>query len=736
LRRRIDRGGAPPQRRQARRRPRAAGAGGRRCCSGERVAISGSLSSLLDLRGVGPELARKLGSLDIRTPADLVATYPRAYKDWRVPTSIAQIVREAIAAGSSRDPEAAEYITVGTVASVRTVRARIAIVSAEVEGDGSRLTASWFGRRGLALDAGDRVFLHGRVALKRKAGRASVEMNVMNHRVLREGEAFSGEVVPVYRATREVSSRVLQSIFKRNLDALAALVPDRLPPDLLARLRYDSLPAAWRTAHAPASPEDAARARERLVFEEFFGIALAASLKRSRRSASGGAPPMPAPPGLIGRLQAALPFALTGAQRRVIEEIWRDMAQEAPMNRLLQGDVGSGKTLVAAAAVLLAAEHGLQSALMAPTEILAAQHAAKLAPLLLPFGITVEAVFGSMSAPARRGAEDRIRSGEALLAVGTHALLTESVGFARLGLAIIDEQHKFGVMQRAALRAKSRAPHTLHMTATPIPRTLAQTRYADLDLSVIDELPPNRSPIETFVLRASRKPLAYDFIRKTVAAGGQAYVVAPSIGSDDGSEGEITRAVEEFEALRTGPLADLRLALVHGRLPAREKDAVMRAFARGETDVLVATTVVEVGVDVPNANVMVILDANRYGLAQLHQLRGRVGRGAARSFCVLVEPDDRPAGERLAVLEATTDGFVIAEEDLRLRGEGEFAGTEQSGTATLLGDPVKDFALYMKAKAEADRIVSADPELARPDHAGLRSFLRDEVAERAVAVSS
>ncbi len=645
-------------------------------------------------------------------------------------------MREAIAGGAQHDPEAAEYIAVGSVVAVRTVRARIAIVSADIEGDdGARLTASWFGRRGLALDVGDRVFVHGRVALKRKAGRASVEMNVITHRVLRDDGEFKGEVVPIYRATRDVSSRVLQSIFKRNLDALAALVPDRLPSGLLARLNYDPLSAAWRSAHAPATPEDAARARERLVFEEFFGIALAAALKRNRRASARGAPPMPAPPDLEARLQAALPFSLTKAQERVIDEIWRDMAHEAAMNRLLQGDVGSGKTLVAAASIVLAAEHGLQSALMAPTEILAAQHAAKLAPLLLPFGISVEAVFGSMSAPARRGAEDRIRSGEALLAVGTHALLTQSVEFARLGLVIIDEQHKFGVMQRAALRAKSRAPHTLHMTATPIPRTLAQTRYADLDLSVIDELPPNRSPIETFVLRGSRKPLAYEFIRKAVAAGGQAYVVAPSIG-DDESESEITRAVDEFEALRTGALKGLRIGLVHGRLPQREKDAVMRAFAGGEVDVLVATTVIEVGVDVPNASVMVILDANRYGLAQLHQLRGRVGRGAAKSYCVLVEPDDRPAGARLEVLESTTDGFLIAEEDLRLRGEGEFAGTVQSGTATVLGDPVKDFALYMKAKAEADRIVSVDPELERPEHLALRTFLRDEVAERAVAVSS
>ena len=324
-------------------------------------------------------------------------------------------------------------------------------------------------------------------------------------------------------------------------------------------------------------------------------------------------------------------------------------------------------------------------------------------------------------------------SGECDLAVGTHALIVEGVEFADLGLAIIDEQHRFGVAQRAALRSKSRAPHTLHMTATPIPRTLAQTKYADLDLSVIDELPPGRTPIETFVLRESRKFLAYEFVRKNVAAGRQAYVVAPAI---DESESALTSALGELEVLRRDVFPDLQVALLHGRLPSREKDAVMEAFARGENDVLMATTVVEVGVDVPNASLMVILDAHRYGLAQLHQLRGRVGRGVARSYCVLIAPDDRGSVERLEVLARTTDGFEIAEADLRLRGEGEFAGTAQAGGGTLLGSIAGDFALYMRAKADADALVSSDPQLARPEHAGLRDLLDDDATARATFVSS
>jgi ATP-dependent DNA helicase RecG len=419
-----------------------------------------------------------------------------------------------------------------------------------------------------------------------------------------------------------------------------------------------------------------------------------------------------------------LPFALTAAQKRVILEIWADMARSAPMNRLLQGDVGSGKTLVAAAAIVLAATSGVQSALMAPTEILAAQHAQKLAPLLLPLGIRVDALFGSMAGREREGILGRLASGECDLVVGTHALIVEDVEFARLGLAIIDEQHRFGVAQRAKLRAKSRAPHTLHMTATPIPRTLAQTKYADLDLSVIDELPPGRTPIETYVLRQSRKALAYAFVRKNVARGRQAYVVAPAI---DESESALTSALAELTVLRRDVFPDLRVELLHGRLPQREKDAVMGRFSRHETDVLLATTVVEVGVDVPNASVMTILDAHRYGLAQLHQLRGRVGRGVARSYCLVVAPDERGEVERLEILARTTDGFEIAEADLRLRGEGEFAGTAQAGAGpALLGSLVSDFALYMRAKADADALVSADPMLERPEHRALRRFAADE----------
>jgi ATP-dependent DNA helicase RecG len=572
------------------------------------------------------------------------------------------------------------------------------------------------------------------VQAKRTRGALGIELNVLHHRVLGEDEAYQGAIVPIYRAGKELSSRAIATVIERNFGALEGFVRDVLPPALLTARGYGSMREAWRELHRPSSPEAAAAARERAVYEEFFGIALAAALKRAQRSAAGGAPILHAPPGLLAEFTAVLDFRLTGAQQREIETIWRDMARPAPMNRLLQGDVGSGKTLVAAAAILLAARSGVQSALMAPTEILAGQHARKLAPLLLPFGIRVDAFFGSQGARERERARARLASGECDLAVGTHALIVEAVEFANLGLAVIDEQHRFGVAQRAALRSKSRAPHTLHMTATPIPRTLAQTKYADLDLSIIDELPPGRTPIETYVLRESRKTLAYEFVRKNVARGRQAYVVAPAI---DESEFALTSAIAELEVLRKTVFPDLRVGLLHGRMSSREKDEVMERFVRGEVDVLMATTVVEVGVDVANASVMVILDADRYGLAQLHQLRGRVGRGAARSFCVLVSPDDRGDVERLQILAETTDGFKIAEEDLRLRGEGEFAGTLQAGGANgLLGSVTGDFALYMRAKADADALAAADPELKRSEHRGLREVLGEEAGARAIFVSS
>ncbi len=678
-----------------------------------------------DLVGVGPKSASAFRALGINTARALLDYLPFRYDDLRFPTPALQL-------GKSGGEENA----VGRIVAVKERRIRgLEIVDATLVDDaGDRFVAKWIGRNRYVVGRfreGMRLFVRGRV----ERNLSGPIVNVAQHAVLAEGEEYHGELVPVYRASKELASRKIAAVVKNNLSHLLELVPDDPVPAALAAERgYLAMPDAYRAAHAPQAPEEARRARERFVFSEFLALATSAELRRSERERDHDARPLRVPAGLLERFEAALPFALTGAQRKVILEIWEDMRRDVPMNRLLQGDVGSGKTLVAAAAVLLAAANGMQSALMAPTELLAWQHAAKLAPLLLPFGLGLEALFGSQTSRSRAAALGRLASGEAAVAVGTHALLEERVGFDRLGLAIIDEQHRFGVEQRARLRAKAVSPHTLHMTATPIPRTLAQSVYADLDLSVIDELPPGRTPIETFAVRVSRLDLVYAFVRENVARGRQAYVVAPLI---DEGETALTSAVAEAERLGHDAFADLRVGLLHGRLSSREKEETMARFVRGELDVLVSTTVVEVGVDVANATTMVVLDAHRYGLAQLHQLRGRVGRGAQKSFCILVYPDDAAEGERLEILTGCTDGFKIADEDLRLRGPGQLAGTVQSGAAALRhGDLTRDIDVYRAAKAAAQNIVARDPALAEREHAALRAMLAAQPSTRALVVSS
>jgi len=682
-------------------------------------------SDVGELSGVGPKSAPLFRELGIATARALLEYLPFRYDDLRFPTPAARL-------GETGGEENA----VGRVTGVKERRVRgLEIVDVQlVDLAGDRFAAKWIGRNRYVYGRfreGMRLFVRGRV----ERNFSGPTVNVTHHASLAEGQEHRGELVPIYRASKDLPSRKIAAVVKKNFSRLLELSPqDPLPASLAAARRYPSLRDAYRAVHAPDTPEEARDARERFVFSEFLGLATAAQLRRTERERDHDARALRVPPDLLERLEATLPFTLTGAQRKVILEIWADMRRDVPMNRLLQGDVGSGKTLVAAAAVLLAAANGMQSALMAPTELLAWQHAGKLAPLLLPFGLGVETLFGSQGSRSRSAALEKLASGEAALAVGTHALLEARVDFDRLGLAIIDEQHRFGVEQRARLRAKALSPHTLHMTATPIPRTLAQSVYADLDLSIIDELPPGRTPIETFAVRASRLERVYEFIRKSVAAGHQAYIIAPAI--DEGDAG-LTSAVAEADRLKAKVFPDLRLGLLHGRLASREKEETMARFVRGELDVLVSTTVVEVGVDVANATAMVVLDAHRYGLAQLHQLRGRVGRGAAKSSCVLVYPDDAGDRERLEILTQCNDGFRIADEDLRLRGPGQLAGTLQSGAADLrLGDLLRDVDVYRAAKAAAQTIVAQDPQLAHSDHAGLRAMLATQPSTRALVISS
>ena len=676
-----------------------------------------------DLTGVGAKSVPLFRELGIETSRDLLDYLPFRYEDLRYPTP-------STALGTTGGEENA----VGVVTAVKERRVRgLEIVETRLHDDAGEFTAKWIGRNRYVygrFKEGMRLFVRGRV----ERTLAGAVINVGQYAHLRDGEVYHGEMVPVYRASKDLTTRKIAAVVHKNLARLLDEAgDDPLPDDVRTKASYPDLREAYRAVHAPQNPVEAQRARERFIFTEFLMLAAGAQLRRAERERSHDASALNIPADLLEQFAGSLVFALTDAQRRAIGEIWDDMARDVPMNRLLQGDVGSGKTLVAAAAIVLAARNGMQSALMAPTEILASQHASKLAPLLLPFGITVEAVFGSQAGRARNAAEGRIASGEASLAIGTHALLTGSVDFARLGLVVIDEQHRFGVEQRARLRAKGVAPHTLHMTATPIPRTLAQSVYADLDLSIIDELPPGRTPIETYAIRNSRLERAYEFVEANVARGHQAYIVAPAIDE----ESELTSVISEGERLKNDVFPDRRIGLLHGRLSSREKDEVMGRFTRGEIDILLATTVVEVGVDVANASVMVVLDAHRYGLAQLHQLRGRVGRGAAKSFCLLVYPDDAGVTERLSILTDSTDGFAIAEADLRIRGAGEFAGTVQSGAADLwVADLVRDIDIYREAKEQAQRIISGDPTLRRPEHAALRAALERGPSTRALVLSS
>ncbi|MDR7478092.1 MAG: ATP-dependent DNA helicase RecG, partial [Armatimonadota bacterium] len=564
---------------------------------------------------------------------------------------------------------------------------------------------------------------------RRERGQIEVESPEFERASEEDGTLHTGRVVPVHPATEQLSPRLVRRAVHAALEAFAQRVPELLPEDV--RARYGLLPvreALWRV-HFPDTVEEGDRARRTLAFAEFLELELALLLRRRAVAAATKPHRYREDGGLLEAFLDTLPFQLTGAQRRAIEQIRRELYSPHPMNRLLQGDVGSGKTVVAAAAVVVCAGGGHQAAVMAPTEILAEQHYLTFRRFLEPVGVRVVLLTGGMRRSEREAVLAEVARGEADLVVGTHALLQEDVVFDRLALVVVDEQHKFGVAQRAALRAKGHEPDVLVMTATPIPRTLALTLYGDLDVSVLDELPPGRHPVRTYHRFPDRRDRVYEFVRQQVQAGRQAYVVCPLV--EESERVDASAAVELYERMRTQVFPDLRVGLLHGRMPVAEKDAVMEAFRRGEIQVLVATPVIEVGVDVPNATVMVVEDADRFGLAQLHQLRGRVGRSSHRSYCILISalPTDE-ARRRIDALVDTNDGFRIAQVDLELRGPGEFFGTRQHGLPEFrVADPIGDVALLERAREAAERILEEDPQLERPEHRVLRERLLRRYAE-------
>ena len=523
-------------------------------------------------------------------------------------------------------------------------------------------------------------------------------------------------VLPIYPLTAGLTNSALLKAVRQAL-AICDPPAEILPPEV--REAYGILPAsrAYTAIHEPASMEEAEQAKKRLVFEEFFVFSAGLSLMRAARAEKKTVPYTNLD---LRPFRAALPFTLTGAQERAIGEILEDFRRGAPMNRLIQGDVGSGKTMVAAAAIYCAAGNHKQSALMAPTEILAEQHFGSLRNLLEPLGIPVALLTGSMTPKEKRTVRDRIASGEVQAVIGTHALLTEATQFNDLGLVIADEQHRFGVGQRSRLSTKGDDPHLLVMSATPIPRTLALLMYGDLDVSVLDELPPGREAVDTFLVGESYRPRINAFIRRQVEEGHQCFVVCPAV--EENEELGVKAATAWAETLQKTVFPDLRVALLHGQMKGAEKEAAMASFARGEADVLVATTVIEVGVDVPNATLMVIEDADRFGLSQLHQLRGRVGRGKAKSYCILTTHNRNPETlQRLKALCKTTDGFKIAEEDLKLRGPGDFFGSRQSGLpAFRVADLSFDLATLKQAQAASAHWIDANGTSDTPEAAALR----------------
>lgn len=669
-------------------------------------------------KGVGPRRAELLKKIGIATVEDALWYFPWRYEDRG---NLRKIGRLSF---GSFETVSGEVVSAEVV---QTKRRRVNVFELTISDGSGFLAGSWFNQPFMkkSFAVGQKVILSG--VVKSNPYRGGIpQMDNPEYEIMddEEGEAVlihTGRTVPVYRATAGLSVRAIRSMMKGIIDSCAGAVRECLPVHLIDR--YSLMPAAEAVAevHFPEREKrieslnrGRSAAHRRLSFEELFVLELGLALRKKGLSIEKKGISFSGPVRLEAELRKGLPFALTRAQERVIGEIKRDMAAERPMNRLVQGDVGCGKTVVAVIAALMAVENGYQAAVMAPTEILAEQHARNITALAAPVGIRTVLLTGSLRKKAREAALAEIASGSARIVIGTHALIEEDVSFHRLGLAVIDEQHRFGVLQRSTLTSKGYGPDVLVMTATPIPRTLALTVYGDLDVSVIDEMPPGRSPVDTKLFFESRRRDAYQLIENELGKGRQVYVVYPLV--EETEKSDLKAATEMAAHLQNDVFPKRRVGLLHGRMKGAEKETVMRAFQSGETHILVSTTVIEVGVDVPNATVMVIEHPERFGLAQLHQLRGRVGRGAHQSSCILMGPRmfAEEARERLNAFVRTTDGFRIAEEDLRLRGPGEFFGTRQSGLPDLrAANIVRDADLLEKSRDEAFALIRDDPELAR-----------------------
>ena len=669
------------------------------------------------LKGVGPKTAERFEKLGIVTLADLLCHYPRRYLDFSKPYTIA---------AAPLDTECVVKAEVFAKPGGRVLPGGRRMERITAGDDVSSLEITWFNNPYAAqkLELGREYYFQGIVT------GGMLRRQMVNPQVRTDAQVESIPFEAVYPQTEGLSSGVIAKCVRQLLPH-AELLPDPLPPEMLQKYRLLSKAEAIRAIHCPASEEEAFAARRRLIYEELLILQLGIGRMKNRGAARTGAPMQKMSP---EPFWALLPFPPTGAQRRAVEEILTDMAGETSMNRLLQGDVGSGKTLVAAAAIWACIRSGYQAALLAPTEILASQHAENLNRLLSPFGMRVALLTGGMKAAARRATLAAIRDDEADLIVGTHAILSEGVEFARLGLAVVDEQHRFGVRQRGMLAEKAENPHLLVMSATPIPRTLGLLIYGDLDISILDELPPGRKPVKTRCITGKKREALYGFLDREIDAGRQVYLVCPAI--EETPDGGLNAVKSYYEDIAKALLPERRVGLMHGKLKPKEKAAVMEDFKAGRLDALVSTTVIEVGVDVPNATVMVIENAERYGLSALHQLRGRVGRGAAESWCFLVSDNtSENVQKRLKFLCSTADGFAVAQYDLETRGPGDFFGSRQHGLPTLqIADLMNDTRTLHAAQSEAVALLAEDPLLEHPDHALLAAQVQ-QMIEKAGAMN-
>ena len=652
------------------------------------------------LKGVGPKTAERFEKLGILTLSDLLCHYPRRYLDFSKPYSIAE---------APADTECVVKAEVFAKPGGRILPGGRRMERITAGDDVSSLEITWFNNPYAAqkLELGQEYYFQGIVT------GGMLRRQMVNPQVRTDAQVKSSPFEAVYPQTEGLTSSAIAKCVRQLLPH-AELLPDPLPSEMLKKYRLLSKADAVRAIHCPATEEEAFAARRRLIYEELLVLQLGIGRMKNHGAASTGAPMKKAD---ASPFWESLPFSPTGAQRRAVEEILTDMSGETSMNRLLQGDVGSGKTLVAAAAIWACIRAGYQAALLAPTEILASQHAENLNRLLSPFGMRVALLTGGMKAAARRTTLAAIRDDEADLIVGTHAILSEGVEFARLGLAVVDEQHRFGVRQRGLLAEKAANPHLLVMSATPIPRTLGLLMYGDLDISILDELPPGRKPVKTRCITGKKRADLYGFLDREIDSGRQVYIVCPAI-EDAGGSG-LNAVKSYYEDIAKAYLPDRRVCLMHGKLKPKEKAEVMDDFKSGRLDALVSTTVIEVGVDVPNATVMVIENAERYGLSALHQLRGRVGRGAAESWCFLVSDNaSESVQKRLKFLCSTSDGFAVAQYDLETRGPGDFFGSRQHGLPTLqIADLMNDTRTLHAAQSEAVALLAEDPLLERPEHA-------------------